>query len=76
VTCDPKIRGTGPTGRFPDGALSPDDEGELRIAVLADDGVVKVAFGKKVSWIGMPPDVAEALADSIRGAAAKLRGPP
>jgi len=55
----------GETGRFTDGALTPDDEGELRFAVTASGGKVIVAFGKQIEWIGMLPREARQLADAI-----------
>jgi hypothetical protein len=52
----------GPTGKFPDGKLNDDDEGELNIAVHADNGMVRVDFGTKLEWISMTPDDAADLA--------------
>jgi hypothetical protein len=49
--------GLGATGYFPQGHLSDDDEGELKIAIAYDglDGIVRVEFGKPVAWLGLPP---------------------
>ena len=57
----------GPTGQFPRGKLDPSDEGELQTAVAADHkaGVVRVAFGSPVSWIGLPPKEARQFALTI-----------
>ena len=55
----------GETGRFTEGALTPDDEGELRFAVTSQGGKVILAFGKQIEWIGMPPATARALADAL-----------
>jgi hypothetical protein len=55
----------GETGRFTHGALTPDDEGELRYAVTATDGKVILAFGTPVEWIGMTPRMARRLADAL-----------
>ena len=55
----------GETGRFTHGALTPDDEGELRYAVTASGGKVIVAFGTLVEWIGMTPRMARQLADAL-----------
>ena len=52
----------GATGRFPDGKVTPDDEGELAIAITHKDGLVNIYFGKEVSWIGMRPQDARGLA--------------
>lgn len=63
----------GATGKFPKGMLGPDDEGELTIGIAHDSkGTVFLNFGKDVSWIGFPPDVAVEFAKNIlRHAGAK-----
>jgi hypothetical protein len=49
-----KLPKLGPTGDFPHGKPSPDDEGGLLLAVGADEhGNVKIKFGKKIAWIGL-----------------------
>lgn len=57
----------GATGQFPQGKLSDDDEGELKLAVAFDpvDGIVKLAFGKPIAWIGLPPAEAVQLAKML-----------
>lgn len=55
----------GPTGLFPRGKLRSDDEGELKIGVTRDGATVVIAFGKLVSWVGMPADTARRLAQSL-----------
>ena len=55
----------GETGGFTHGALTPDDEGELRYAVTASGGKVILAFGTPVEWIGMTPRMAQQLADAL-----------
>lgn len=47
----------GPTGHYPAGKLSKDDEGEFRLAITADksEGIIRVEFGKKISWLAMTP---------------------
>src|SRR5438093_1060235 len=55
----------GETGTFTDGALTPDDEGELRFAVSAVGGKVVLAFGKQIEWIGLTPKIARELADAL-----------
>lgn len=54
----------GPTGRFPYGKAGADDQGELRIGIAADHahGVVRIAFGKPVDWIGVESGLARELA--------------
>ncbi len=49
----------GPTGKFPDGKLSHDDDGELQFGVArSPDGNVHVNFGVAVRWIALPPAIA------------------
>ena len=50
----------GTTSRFPDGALTPDDEGDLRFAITAHSGKVVLAF-----WVGLTPKIARGLADAL-----------
>jgi hypothetical protein len=48
----------GPTGKFPQGKVHANDEGELVIGVAADvaHGQVVVNFGTPVAWFALPPD--------------------
>jgi hypothetical protein len=55
----------GPTGKFPQGKLTPTDEGEIKIAIGSVDGKVVVDFGKPVAWIGFDPERARAVADAL-----------
>lgn len=57
----------GATGRFPLGKLTPDDEGELRMAIAADPTTKTIIldFGKPVAWLGLPRDDARTLAETI-----------
>lgn len=55
----------GATGQFPFGKFNDDDEGELRIAVGEEKGVVTVHFGKPVAWFGMTPDGAVQFAQAL-----------
>lgn len=52
----------GATGAFPQGKLNSSDEGELRMAVSAANGVVRIDFGKPTAWIGLPANQAKELA--------------
>jgi hypothetical protein len=56
----------GSTGEFPRGKLNDDDEGALRLAVTAHEGVVKIIFGKPVAWLGLPKKEALELAATIK----------
>ncbi|MBN1485619.1 MAG: hypothetical protein JXA37_12970 [Chloroflexia bacterium] len=52
----------GATGRFPEGRLTPGDEGEIAIAVSAFKEKVVVNFGPlAVNWIGFSPGQARSL---------------
>src|SRR2546427_9794346 len=55
----------GETGRFTHGALTPDDEGELRCAVTASGGKVIVAFCTPGEWIGKTPRMPRHLTDVL-----------
>ena len=49
----------GPTGQFPDGKLTPQDEGEIQIGVTnTNEGSVIIKFGKSIEWLAMPPQQA------------------
>lgn len=54
----------GPTGRHPDGKLSPNDEGEtaMRLSALVKRRLVLLEFGTPTKWLAMKPDEARALA--------------
>jgi len=53
----------GETGRFPDGELNKDDEGEIVFAIASTpNGRIIMHFGKSVAWVGMTPDEARSLA--------------
>ena len=43
----------GPTGRFPEGKLAPQDEGELRYRVGGKDGKVIIDYGSPVHSVGL-----------------------
>lgn len=55
----------GATGEFPDGKLTPTDEGEIRIAVGNKEGRVVLDFGTPTVWLGMEPQQARDLARSL-----------
>lgn len=66
----------GDTGRYPQGALTKDDEGELRFAVGAKDGKVMLDFGKPVAWIGFDADQAIDIAMRLVKEAGRIKGVP
>lgn len=55
----------GATGTHPLGKLNEDDQGGLRFAIAATDGLVRVEFGKELSWLAIPPDVAVKFAQAL-----------
>jgi len=56
----------GPTGRFPEGKLTGNDEGEIRFGVTVYKGKVVVNFGKPVASLGMLPEQARVLARTLQ----------
>lgn len=55
----------GPTGEFPSGRMNAQDEGSINIGVAAQKGKVVMAFGGAVTWLGMDPEHARAIAKSL-----------
>lgn len=64
----------GATGRYPFGRLNADDEGELAIGVAVDkaQGVIVLAFGKPISWMGLPSEKAREMAKLLSQKADEL----
>ena len=63
----------GATGRYPDGKVSEQDEGEIVFAVAGHNGKVFIDFGKPVHSLGMNPDQALQLAALLVEKAANCR---
>lgn len=63
----------GPTGKFPQGKLTPEDEGELRMRLGVQNGKIVLDFGSPVVWVGMGPDDAAALAGRLMALAEDLK---
>ena len=59
--------GLGATGEFPRGKIDRLDEGQIKFAVAADHktDTVVINFGKKVVWLGMTPEEALDVAQSL-----------
>ena len=57
-----KIEKLGATGRFPEGKLTDQDEGEIMFRIGHLNGKVVLDFGQQVAWVGMSPDQAKDLA--------------
>ena len=55
----------GKTGKYPEGKLNKDDEGELRMGVAVHKGNVIIEFGTPVHWLGLPPFEARALGEML-----------
>lgn len=48
----------GATNQFPEGKLTEQDQGEIRVAVGSHEGKVIMNFGKPISWIGFTKEQA------------------
>ena len=55
----------GATGTYPEGRLGQHDDGAIQFALGERDGKVILDFGNPVSWLGMNPQQAVALAEAI-----------
>lgn len=64
----------GATGEFPRGKIAPEDEGELTIAIGAWRGIVRIDFGKRITWVGMPPEQAREMARRLIKHADEIEG--
>lgn len=71
---DPPVLELGATGRFPDGQLTPHDEGEIRLAVAVFRGRVIVNFGKPVASLGLTAEQSRSLARVLLRYASKAQG--
>lgn len=65
----------GPTGDFPDGQLSPDDNGGIVIGIGCHEGSVVLQFGVPIRWIGFTPEQAREIAQGLIEAADKIVPP-
>lgn len=63
----------GAIGAYPEGKLTPSDEGNIQFAVGETDGKVVIDFGTSVHWFAMTPQQAADLASSLM-AKARLVG--
>lgn len=61
----PETEKLGATGRFPEGKLVDEDEGEIRISIGTAKGSVVLDFGKPTAWVGMTPDQAIDLGNTL-----------
>lgn len=63
----------GATNQFPEGKITPQDEGELRLAMTTVDDKIILNFGRPISWIGFTGEQAFNLAKMLRKGAKKVR---
>lgn len=64
----------GPTGQFPNGQLNKDDEGGINIAVGRRGNVIILEFGKPIAWLGMSPEDAKRIGESLLTSAKLVAG--
>jgi hypothetical protein len=64
---------TTPFRKFPRGRLNATDEGEVAMGVTVKDDVVIIAFPYQVTWIGLPAEQAEELAETLKQRAQEAR---
>ena len=55
----------GAVNTFSRGKLTPEDEGDLRLAVFVKDGTVMIDFGKPVAWLGLDSQTCRELANTL-----------
>ena len=60
------------------GRLGADDDGDLAFAIAADPkaGIVRIDFGKSVTWLGLGPKEAMALAEMLISKAREISQEP
>lgn len=64
---------SGPTGEFPRGQATENDEGELAISFkvgigMNNQAVIVMDFGASTSWIGLEPDMIDGLCETLQRA--------
>ncbi len=62
----------GATGERPEGYLTPDDEGAVRVGLTTKDGKIVLAFGTPLKWLALGQLDALELADKLKEHAARL----
>lgn len=62
----------GPIGDYPEGMLTPKDEGSIQFAIGDKDGKVVLDFGAPIAWIGLTPQQAMDIAASLMSRARKV----
>lgn len=64
----------GATGRYPQGVLGDDDEGELRMGIAAIDGRIVLAFGKRVTTLAWHPEALREICQQLLDKAEECDG--
>lgn len=55
----------GATGKFPEGKLNENDQGELRAALIVNQGRLVLLFGKPVEFLAMTKEQAIAMGQGL-----------
>lgn len=58
-------QGNGGSDQFPDGKMSNDDEGKLRMRIGVVNGKVRIEFEHATTWVGLGPYEAANFAELI-----------
>jgi hypothetical protein len=64
----------GATGEFPNGKISEDDKGEIRMLIGVSQGKVIINFGKSISWLGLDKKSAIEFAELVLKHANEIKG--
>lgn len=62
----------GALGEFPEGKLTPSDQGAIQFAIGSKRNKVVLDFGKQVHWVAMTPQQATELASALLKHARKV----
>lgn len=72
---DSKDLDLGPTGRYPSSQPQNDeDHGELKSALFAVDGLIRIEFGQKVGWLSLTTPEARILSSLLIRLADQIEG--
>jgi hypothetical protein len=56
----------GATGRYPEGKLREDDEGEITIGITVYEGKVIMDLGGDMGWVGFTPEQSRHIASTLQ----------
>lgn len=65
----------GPTGKFPDGKIADNDEGEIKIGITTMNEKVVLEFGKPIYTVGFTADQAISIASVLVKRAMEIKRP-